>query len=573
MVKNRIMAFLLAISLVLPAGTICRAEEMVESNVRVEAKTAFEDLSKEKQRTIDASMEACALDGNAAANEINKMKENRTEFEIGVRKVLDQYYSMEKSERGQLESFSASIDDSADEILAHYAEAEAERDAAEQLPFETEKVMLSFAHGTPMETIETVIGNEAVSYEVISDGELHIPEELPDYKKKRLEKVKDIKRDIVILADITLEDTVGRAVDKFQAYDCVKYVSDNTYFESDGSITTSADGKTYTATTNDPRFKEDTLWNMKNVDVPRAWNKFNSVIQPNEIWVAVIDCGVQMNHPDLKNVLLTDYSVDVTQKNKKLIHCAESKQYTSAHGTAVAGVLMAEANNGTLAAGIASVGSVAKHRNPFKIMAIKCDEGSGDRHITKKFLVNAIDYAVENMAEVINISYSAPRSDYGTGFSDLEAEIEFVQDLDIVVVCSAGNDASATVRYPAGFPGVIGVGAIRKDGKLAEYTNESDAVDIVAPGGSNNPDYAQIFSTVPIAIKANGYRANLHGTSYATPLVAGTVAMMLSINYGLSPAQIQTRLLNRSTATAKGRKTSKTFKVLNAGKAVELMKE
>lgn len=114
------------------------------------------------------------------------------------------------------------------------------------------------------------------------------------------------------------------------------------------------------------------------------------------------------------------------------------------------------------------------------------------------------------------------------------------------------------------------MGATWKNGKLASYSNESTAVDIVAPGGCEGK--AEMYVTCPTTINAKGYRYS-QGTSFATPHVAGTVAMMLSIHYGLSPSQILSRLQNRSTSTVSGRiNPNKKFKVLNAGKAVSKMK-
>lgn len=77
----------------------------------------------------------------------------------------------------------------------------------------------------------------------------------------------------------------------------------------------------------------------------------------------------------------------------------------------------------------------------------------------------------------------------------------------------------------------------------------------------------------PTTMNANGYRYS-QGTSFATPLVAGTVAMMLSIKCTLSPSQILSRLQSRASGTVSGRKnTSKKFKVLDSGKSVALMEE
>lgn len=322
------------------------------------------------------------------------------------------------------------------------------------------------------------------------------------------------------------------------------------------------------------------------MDVPRAWNKFKHVNTLYVPRIEVIDCGVQMNHKELSGILMTSKSVDVTQtvngSYKKLIDCKDTQsktgQYTDSHGTSVTGVLAAKGNNSYQRAGIASIANDG-FRNSFEVMAIKCDDSvEEDRHITKKHLAKDINYAVSNGADVINISYSA----YGyksersgrfvkNDYTAVESAIKKAIAAEICVVCSAGNDGTTEVRYPAGFPGVIGVGATWANGKLANDSNESAAVDIVAPGGYANG--AKIYVASPTTMDREGWRKS-QGTSYATPLVSGTIAMMISIKCTLSPAQILSRLQSRYTDTVKGRKnTNKVFKVLNAGKAVALMEE
>ena len=516
--------------------------------------------------------EKCFSNGRETALETNALKKDKSLFKKRVRCVLDNYYSSSPSKRKELKKFIKYIDHSAKSIVKNYEEAEEERENQENLNYETGKAVISFPYGTPMSKIDEIMDKEAVDYEIVDDGKVHIAEDLKGYRRERLKKIKNWKSDIVVEADITLEDTVERAEKKFEKYDCVKSATDNTYLKADGTMKTS-----YTATTNDPQFNSDTQWNLKNVDVPRAWKKFKSVNALYVVRVAVIDCGVQMNHKELSGLLMKSKSVDVTQNNKKLTDCKDKAsnkgQYTSAHGTGVAGVLAARGNNSYQGAGIASIANNSDYRNSFEIMAIKCDDSySKYRHITKSQLAKAVNYAVNNGAEVINISYSAKKGDYKkNNFSTLETAIKKAVAAEVCVVCSAGNDASTTVRYPAGFPGVIGVGATWKNGKLAEYSNESSAVDIVAPGGYENG--ARIYLASPTTLNSKGYRYS-EGTSYATPLVAGTIAMMLSINCILTPAQILSRLQNRSTSTVSGRKNkSKKFKVLNSGKSVALMEE
>lgn len=466
---------------------IAKAEMNYDIIEKVQAKQekTLKKIGKKNREKVNHALESCKENGAEAAKHLNKIKGNRDDFEAGVREVLNEYYSMEKQQREELESFEEALDESAETIVEHYEEAAIERENSENLAYQTEEVMVTFPHGTSQEVIEQVVGEAAVDYEVIDSGEVHINEELPEYKKKRLEKIKDFKTDVVILAEISLEDTVARAEKKFESYDCVKDASENSFLEADGTVETSS-GK---VTSNDPYFNTNIQWNMENIDIPRAWKKFKSVSCVMEVWVAVIDCGVQMNHPDLKGALLKNYSVDVTQNNKKLIDCPDSRaktgQYTSSHGTMVAGIIAAQGNNGKLGAGVASIASEEFRGLACKIMAIKCDRTlNSDRHVSKAYLSEAIIYAVENGADVINISYSSLKSDYKTTeFNAVQNAINKAIKADVCVVASAGNDKSKDKRYPAAFDGVIGVGATLPNNEMTSYSNQSPAVDIVAPGG------------------------------------------------------------------------------------------
>lgn len=570
------VALLLGISVMIFGTSIVgRAQMKTETIERVQQKQrdVLRDIERENSKRVNNALEFCERDGRKSAKQLNRIKDNKHDFELGVREVLNEYYSMDRAEREELGNFSDTLDESAQVILEHYQEAELERENRENLDYEAEEVLVAFPYGTSVEKIDEIVSETALDYDIIDSGEISVDEELPDYKKERLKKVENMKSDMVILAKIGLEDTVERAKEKFEEYDCVLSASENSYLDAEGTVETSS-GK---VKLNDPKFNENTQWHMKNIDIPRAWKKFEGRDPDTEIWVAVIDCGVQMSHPDLKEALLTKYSVDMTQSRKKLIDCEDKRsdkgQYTGGHGTMVAGMIAAKSNNGKLGAGVASLSVDDSLANPCKIMAIKCDDSiKTPKHITKAYLAGGINYAVSHGAEVINISYSASKSEFSaTEFSAVKSAIQRAIDADVCVVAGAGNDGSQEVRYPAGFAGVIGVGATLPNNTITSYSNQSSAVDIVAPGGEDG--VKKIFSTAPTTMYEKGYRYG-RGTSYATPQVSGTVAMMLSINYELTPKQIQSQLRRCSTVTVKGTlNKKKEFKLLNAGKAVDLTKE
>ena len=150
-------------------------------------------------------------------------------------------------------------------------------------------------------------------------------------------------------------------------------------------------------------------------------------------------------------------------------------------------------------------------------------------------------------ADVINLSLG------GAPFSQSTQNlIDSVRDVGLIVVAAAGNEASRIPSYPASYNGVISVSAVDAQRRAAPYSNFGDAIDIAAPGGNNGVDlngdgYPDgILSTggsVSDSGTINFVYSFLNGTSMASPHVAGVMALMKSVNPDLSPADIDTLLI------------------------------
>lgn len=197
------------------------------------------------------------------------------------------------------------------------------------------------------------------------------------------------------------------------------------------------------------------------------------------------------------------------------------------HGTHVSGIIGASANNNTGVAGV-SFGA--------RIMTLKAGCGL---LLTLAAEIDAIYYAADNGAKVINMSYGAPF------FSQLEQDaIDYAHDKGVVLFAAASNDGNATVYYPAGYDNVIGVGATDSfdkrwyDSETGQGSNYNTIVDISAPGQN-------IYSTMPtypVGMNSYGLSADydfLTGTSMATPMAAGLAALVLSENPALKPPEIE----------------------------------
>lgn len=226
--------------------------------------------------------------------------------------------------------------------------------------------------------------------------------------------------------------------------------------------------------------------------------------------VAVLDTGVDARHPDLRGV------VDLV--DSKTFVGGSSLVDSSGHGTHVAGIIAAVNGNGIGGTGIGKA----------RILSVKIADATGDTDTAS--IVAGIRYATEQQAAVINISLS------GAEPSELErAAIADAVRAGVVVVAAAGNSGRTgnSAEYPAAYPHVIGVGAVRGDGKSLLDSTQGPQVLLAAPGKG-------IWSTS----LRRGYRTRT-GTSMAAAIVSGAAARLLAKRPGLRPDQVA-EILRRS---------------------------
>jgi hypothetical protein len=268
-----------------------------------------------------------------------------------------------------------------------------------------------------------------------------------------------------------------------------------------------------------------------------AWSQPPTTLTP--VRVAVIDSGIEADHPEFVGKIVATRS----------FVGGSAREDRQGHGTFVAGVIAAAANNGQGIAGIAF---------PAELVIAKVVRGN--RAIPLDAEVRAIRWAVDRGARVINLSLGGirdphhPRRD--TYSPQEAAAIAYAHSKGTVVVAAVGNGDQAPRRpwnyasYPAALPHVIGVSALARDGSIPVFSNR-DAVynDLAAPG-------QEILSTFPRELTAlrptcanQGYSdcgpliyRRAEGTSFAAPQVAAAAALLLSVSPELQPDQVATLL-------------------------------
>lgn len=264
------------------------------------------------------------------------------------------------------------------------------------------------------------------------------------------------------------------------------------------------------ATPNDPQLSRQ--WGVSKIQAQSGWNISRG---SQNVKIAIVDTGVDYNHPDLKYRYAGGYDfVDNDPYPRDDV----------GHGTHVAGIAAASGNNGI---GIAGTGWHTR------ILAVRSlgQNGGTDATVSK-----GIIWAVNQGASVINLSLG------GYGYSQTLADaVAYAQRKGALVVAAAGNDAVSLKSYPAALPGVIGVAASTTSDTDAYFSNYGDYIDISAPG-------VGIYSTMPtygVSMNSMGYARNyayVDGTSMASPFVAGAAAVIKAKYPAMTAGQIWGRL-------------------------------
>lgn len=269
---------------------------------------------------------------------------------------------------------------------------------------------------------------------------------------------------------------------------------------------------------------------LEKINAQGAWNLHTAA---GNTVIAIVDDAVLTTHPDLAPNIWqnsgeipgngidddhNNYTDDVNGWDfARQDNNPNPDSLTFGHGTHVAGIASAATNNGT---GIASIGFGAK---------LMCIKAASQSNIIA-YGYSGIIYAADNGADVINLSWGN-RNPSITG----QNIINYALDKGCIIVAAAGNDNKQDLFYPASYPGVISVAATDNNDMKASFSNYGSAVTVSAPGVS-------IYSTTVDG--SFGYKS---GTSMASPLVAGLVALMHSYNPSMPNADLVNCL--KSTAS------------------------
>lgn len=233
---------------------------------------------------------------------------------------------------------------------------------------------------------------------------------------------------------------------------------------------------------NDPYYPQQ--WGLKKIEAP-------FIGQENRVKVAVIDTGVQADHPDLSGKVIQGWD---------FVDDDPISQDGNGHGTAMAGIIAANINNGI---------GIAGTTNTAQILAIRVLNNSGSG--TFADITSAIQYAADQGAKVINLSLGAT-----TNSIALESAVNYAWNKGAVLVATAGSTAGTTPSYPAYYPHVIAVACSDQVDQKCSFSSYGDWVDVAAPG-------LQILTT----FLGSTYQT-LSGGSMSTAFVSGAAGYLAS---------------------------------------------
>ncbi|MFW6136361.1 MAG: S8 family peptidase [Chloroflexota bacterium] len=253
-------------------------------------------------------------------------------------------------------------------------------------------------------------------------------------------------------------------------------------------------------------------WALPKINAPHAWGLSTG----DDVVIAILDTGVDLDHPDLSSKVLTHL-------DKNFLNGNPSAEDDHGHGTHVAGTAAATTDN---AIGIAGMGWHAA------ILPLKVLDASGNG--TAEHIAEAIRYATDHGAGVINMSLAGTTDPCCHCPSVIQKAVDYAYAKGTLLTAAAGNDLGATEMFPANCEHVLGVAATDANDAIACYSNYGTHVSVAAPGSG-------IYSTI-----IGGSYYHLSGTSMATPHVSGLAALLLARYPAYSPDQVASAILDNA---------------------------
>lgn len=235
--------------------------------------------------------------------------------------------------------------------------------------------------------------------------------------------------------------------------------------------------------------------------------------------VAVIDTGVKSSHSDLSANVLS---------GADFVNPGTSANDENGHGTHVAGIIAAVANNKRGIAGLAPKAKIL----PVRVLG---RDGSG----TSDNVARGIIYAADNGARVINLSLGSTQQS-----TAMRSAVAYAISKNVLVVAAAGNRGcpflfGAPTEYPAAYPGVVGVGAVTTSIRRASFSSCGSWVDVVAPGAGIVS--TMIKNSVDLGCSSSSAYCTLSGTSFSSPYTAAAGALAIA-RRGWNQSTVASRL-------------------------------
>jgi subtilisin family serine protease len=254
---------------------------------------------------------------------------------------------------------------------------------------------------------------------------------------------------------------------------------------------------------------------MFQIGAPDAWSITTG---SPDILVAVVDTDVDANQPDLVGKVIEGQNFS-----------GDTEPDASGHGTAVAGLIAAQPDNGK---GIAGLGWATR------VLSVRVLDADGKGFASE--IAAGIRYAVDYPGvRVINLSLQQDVESADQISAELSDAIDYAQNHGVLVVAAAGNQGRGTPGYPANFPGVVSVAAVDHSDDLASFSNHGSWVDLAAPG-------VEVLSVAP----GCECWSTPSGTSFAAPFVSAAAALVMAAEPNLTAEQVAHRLKQSAAPVA-----------------------